>query len=795
MPISDLQKLQEVMKNPDKAPLWQALQSLRSVVSFMNTGAHPDDETTRMLAALSLRDGLKISQACANRGEGGQNTIGNEAGAALGAVRTLEMERAAKVIDMTHYWLAQSPEDSIFDFGFSKSGDETLEKWGEARTLARFVEIIRAERPDIICPTFLDISGQHGHHQAMTRSAFKAVELAADPSYLPDLGPAWQAKKLYLPAWSGAGDAYDDDVPPPPQTGAVDASGADPVLEADYAQIAEYSRSFHQTQGMGSWVEAGQPNLWPLNLAWHYQGKTGAEDSIVDGLPKTLAELAEYADAPQLAAPLFHAQNEIDAALSAWPNTAAIRRHAANAHKTLTAALPLCPPQSRAEITHRLQAKIVQLARVIWRARLAQPNIAVSSETVIPGHKLTLKISQFPADIDVKPVLPASWRSTETAKGTFVIEVPNTASPSDPYPDIWRPEAANGPLHLALSWSENGTPITTTLDLPQKLIVQPAASAKHSQRSAIINLKDSAPITISVSDIQPEGAQPNFRPQNGWTISQSGSTFTFTPKHDIQPGNHRFPLLLNGKPAHMCQFISYPHIGATQLCTQAEVSVQVVDIALPKGRFAYIGGGNDTVDHWLRKLGVNIDTLQVGDIPSINFAAYDSILIGVFALRTNAPLAARLPELHQWVQNGGNLVTLYHRPWDNWDINTTPLAPLAIGKPSLRWRVTDENAEVTHLQPAHPILNTPNPITPADWLGWFKERGLYFASSWSPAYVPLLSMADHGEAALEGGLLSGRFGNGRHTHTSLILHLQAQNMVPGGLKLLVNLLNPAPANI
>ncbi|MBL1434624.1 MAG: PIG-L family deacetylase [Rhodobacteraceae bacterium] len=792
MSISDQKKLKDAMQNSETAPLWQALQSLRSVVSFMNTGAHPDDETTRMLAALSLHDGVKISQACANRGEGGQNTIGTEAGAALGSVRTLEMERAAAVIDMTHYWLAQSPEDSISDFGFSKSGDETLEKWGEGRTLARFVEIIRTERPDIICPTFLDISGQHGHHQAMTRSAFKAVELAASPSYAPELGQVWQVKKLYLPAWSGAGDAYDDDVPPPPKTVMVDASGADPVFGADYAQIAEYSRSFHQTQGMGSWVKSGQPNLWPLNLAWHYQGKTGAEDSIFDGLPKTLLKLAEYAKAPQLAALLLHGHNAIESTLSAWPDTAEIRIHASDAHQALTAALPLCPPQSRGEIIHRLHAKIAQLSRVLWRARMAHPKMALTPQTIFPGDKLTLKTNQFPADITVKPVLPAGWHSTETAKGIFEILVPNTATPSDPYPDIWRPEAANGPLHLALSWSENGTPISMTLDFAQKPMVQPAVSAKISQHAAIINLQAPAPLTISVSDIHPEGAQPSFLPKNGWDISQSGSAFTLTPNQSIQPGNYRFPLLLNGEPAQMCQSISYPHIGATQLINQAEVSVQVVDISLPKGRFAYIGGGNDTAGHWLKKLGLNIESLRAEDMPSVDFAAYDSILIGVFALRTNAALAARLPELHQWVHNGGNLVTLYHRPWDNWDINTTPLAPLTIGKPSLRWRVTDENAEVKHLQPAHPLLNTPNPITPADWLGWFKERGLYFASSWDPAYVPLLSMADNGEAPLEGGLLSGNFGKGRHTHTSLTLHLQAQNMVPGGLKLLVNLLNPVP---
>ena len=46
------------------AALWQALVALKSTVSFMNTGAHPDDETSEMLAAMRFRDGVDISYAC-----------------------------------------------------------------------------------------------------------------------------------------------------------------------------------------------------------------------------------------------------------------------------------------------------------------------------------------------------------------------------------------------------------------------------------------------------------------------------------------------------------------------------------------------------------------------------------------------------------------------------------------------------------------------------------------------------------------------------------------------------------
>jgi hypothetical protein len=213
-------------------------------------------------------------------------------------------------------------------------------------------------------------------------------------------------------------------------------------------------------------------------------------------------------------------------------------------------------------------------------------------------------------------------------------------------------------------------------------------------------------------------------------------------------------------------------------------------VTLPGARIAYIGGGSARADYWMRALGMKIISLDDRALEQTDFSEFDSLLVGVFAFRTRPVLARKLNALYDWVRSGGNLVTLYHRPWDNWDPQNTPPAYLKIGKPSLRWRITDENAKVTHLDPNHPLLNTPNKITQDDWMGWQKERGLYFAAEWAPDYTPLLSMADPDEAPLEGALLSAKIGKGRHTHTSLILHYQLEKLVPGAYRILANMLNP-----
>jgi hypothetical protein len=146
-----------------------------------------------------------------------------------------------------------------------------------------------------------------------------------------------------------------------------------------------------------------------------------------------------------------------------------------------------------------------------------------------------------------------------------------------------------------------------------------------------------------------------------------------------------------------------------------------------------------------------------------------------------------ISNIHQWVHDGGNMLTLYHRPWDDWNENTIPPKRLKIGKPSLRWRVTDETASVTHMLPDHLLLNTPNVINQNDWQGWHKERGLYFAAEWDEAYDALLSMSDPEESAHTGALLSAQIGAGRHTHTSLLLHHQMEQLVPGAFRLMANL--------
>lgn len=771
MPLSDQARIAAERDRPRIVALWQSLCALKSTVSFMNTGAHPDDEISEMLAAMRFRDGVDVSYACSTRGEGGQNDIGTETAAALGTLRTAEMEAACDRLDLRMYWLSISPDDTIFDFGFSKSGDETLAKWGRDRTLARFVDIIRTERPDIICPTFLDVPGQHGHHRAMTEAAHRVMDLAADPDFTGSDLPVWQVKKLYLPAWSGAGQAYDDDLPPPPATITVPASGNDPVTGWSFARMGQQSRALHATQAMGRWVPAGEETDFPLHLAQSHVA--GPDQGIASGLAQTLRDF----DVPGLSA----VQDACDAALAAFPDAAVVLEHACEALQGLRQAAQVCP----SEIGHKLSRKDEQLARVIQLAAGVDVRVALQEDVLYPGDSTMLvsEIARGTGDVTLTPRLPQGW----TVAGP-IVTLDADAAISDPYPDTYLPGQPIAPC-VDVALTVHG--VATTIGVPFEVspVVLPQRSAAVLPEADVINLSNVRRfVVINVSEIAPTSAKPGLRVPEGWTVDEHDGRLTVTAPDDVLPGLYDLVLTLDGQEASHVRHIRGDHIAPRVLVRPAIVHVRVVDAVLPDVRVGYIGGGNDRVGFWLERMGVKVTDLSEVDLTDAALAACDTLVVGIFAMKFRPGLAAAMPRIHDWVRAGGTLVTLYHRPWDNWDPEATAPYRLEIGQPSLRWRVTDEAAAVIVLSPDHALLHQPNRIGDADWADWHKERGLYFAKDWDAAYTPLVAMNDAGEAPLNGALLAADVGQGRHVHTALILHHQMEKLTPGAFRLMANLL-------
>ncbi|KXO74533.1 PIG-L family deacetylase [Brucella anthropi] len=795
--LTALQRIERQKSSPALVRLHRALSRLRSTVTLMHTGAHPDDEQSGLMAYLRFGLGMRVVIACSTRGEGGQNALGPERGGALGVIRSREMEEAARILDCDVHWLGHGPDDSVHDFGFSKDGDGTFTHWGEKKTLERLVRAYRTERPDIVLPTFLDVPGQHGHHRAMTRAAETAIWLAGDPNAFPEhfaegLTP-WQIAKFYLPAWSGGGDTYDDELPPPDTTVTIHAAGRDPVTGADFDRIGEWSRACHATQGMGHWPETPKVE-WPLHLKLP---ESRAETTILEGFPETLAALAE-ADGLTLETrrQLFDAHSSIEQAIVAFPDRETIVKNLVEAAKSLKTALASAPEDFLFRHRHRLERKrqeidttLIQAASLFERAYLEEPILPTGGETrlVVEYGPGATKVA-----VAAEPVLPESCSITREQRNSereiLAVSLAKSAALSPLFEPTWRSLGGNGQAYIRLRAQFGNHLAARSFDLEEPFTIVPPASVKIDPPAAIIS-GEQTPLPIRLM-VDGEADQVTFTSQNGWNISSNGQNAVLHGPSDPAPDLTYLQASVDGTPAWQINVTSYPHIGRTVWREPAVLPVLTLDVKLPDARIGYISGGADNVGLWLKRMGFEVTDIEPHHLAG-DLSKFTTIVVGIFAFGLRDDLTAATTKLHRFVEDGGNLVTLYHRPTDGWQPDRTPPRKLTIGSPSLRWRVTNPNAPVTMLVPEHPLLVGPNIINEHNWEGWQKERGLYFASGWDDAYQPLLSMHDDGEQPLFGALVSATIGKGRHTHTSLVLHHQLDKLVPGAFRLIANLVQPA----
>jgi LmbE family N-acetylglucosaminyl deacetylase len=228
------------------------LKKLNTVGSVLYIAAHPDDENTRLIAYLANEKCLRTGYLSLTRGDGGQNLIGPEQGIELGVIRTQEL-LAARRIDGGEQFFTRA-----YDFGFSKSHEETLTKWNKDSILSDMVWIIRKFRPDIIITRFsTDGSGGHGHHTASAILVEEAFDAAGDPSRFPEqlqYVEAWKPRRLLYNATNRFRDPNAD----MSAFIKLDVGGYNPLLGKSYGEISAESRSMHKSQGFGSAKQRGE---------------------------------------------------------------------------------------------------------------------------------------------------------------------------------------------------------------------------------------------------------------------------------------------------------------------------------------------------------------------------------------------------------------------------------------------------------------------------------------------------------------------------------------------------------
>ncbi|CAN5740439.1 hypothetical protein BH23GEM11_BH23GEM11_12100 [soil metagenome] len=260
------------------------LRQMDSERRVLMVAAHPDDEDTALLTVLARGMGVRTAYLSLSRGEGGQNLIGPEMGEGLGLIRTGEL-LAARSLDGAAQYFSRA-----FDFGFSKTAEETLRHWPEEEVLGDIVRVIRDFRPHVIVSIFHGAARDgHGHHQAAGMLAHRAFDAAGDSTHFAGqieegLRP-WAPTKLYH-------HLRGDDVEAELQ---VATGQLDPLLGRSHFQVAMASRSRHQSQDMGV-PELPGPQVSRLELARSRGfGTDDPEAGLFHGITTDLLGLAESA--------------------------------------------------------------------------------------------------------------------------------------------------------------------------------------------------------------------------------------------------------------------------------------------------------------------------------------------------------------------------------------------------------------------------------------------------------------------------------------------------------------------
>ena len=187
----------------------------------------------------------------------------------------------------------------------------------------------------------------------------------------------------------------------------------------------------------------------------------------------------------------------------------------------------------------------------------------------------------------------------------------------------------------------------------------------------------------------------------------------------------------------------------------------------------------------LEQMGYEVTLLTDKELSRNNLQQFDAIISGVRAYNTNEWLNNYYDKLMKYVENGGNLIVQY-----NTSNNIGPVRA-KIGPYNFdisRTRITDENAEVTFLDPNHQVLNYPNKITQNDFKGWTQERSIYHAGKRDTAFQSIFRMNDPNEQPDDGSLIISKYGKGYFTYTGLVFFRELPAGVPGAYRLLANLI-------
>ncbi|MFC4212794.1 PIG-L family deacetylase [Pedobacter lithocola] len=800
--------------------IYRELKTLKHIPKVLYLAAHPDDENTGLLSWLINEQNVETAYLSLTRGDGGQNLLGTEQGAALGLIRTHELLEARKLDGAQQFFTR------AIDFGFSKNTNDTFKQWDADSITADVVWVIRKFRPDVIICRFPPTAAAgHGQHAASAVVAEKAFKAAADKNMFPNqlkYVSVWQPKRLLWNTFRFGSVNTTSENQFKVAVGQYDAQ-----LGMGYGELAGLSRSLHKSQGAGTQSVAGIRNEYFTHVLGE-QAKT----SLFDGIKQTWTAKGD-ADIDQSLDKIISTFNfnqpdlSLKALLTLRKKIIALKD--ANLKKDKLAAInniilncagfmgEMVTNQAEAvagesynfrlNLISRTTSPIV-LEQVKWLNQTENLNAKISGDSLITiNHKI-----QIPADAALTEpywmAKPAKNAATFSVDNDTLIGLPETES------------ALNVILSLKIGDEKFQVKLPLSFkkldpvrgDVVEALRIVPALELKFTQPVYLIKNNEDLHVSLNFK------ANSTKKFDNGMVnifyngalvgggelkqINANDVTVDYTiPKAKLSEINSNRIQLdvsygVDGKTYSKKQvLIQYPHLPSLQYFAPASAIVMKSDFLYSVKKVGYVQGAGDFIPEFLRVAGVQVDVLQDDDFygnldepaSQNKLSQYDAIVLGVRANNTEKKLARWIPFLWAYVKDGGNLIMQYNT---NQDVSVDRLGmyPFSIANK----RVTEENADVKILNTNHKLLNYPNKITADDFKGWVQERGAYFPDKWNKEYEPLFEMNDTGEEPLQGSTLYAKYGKGNFIYTPLSFFRQLPAGNVGAAKLFFNFISAQP---
>jgi LmbE family N-acetylglucosaminyl deacetylase len=783
-------------KTYSSSQIFEQIKKLDVLGSVLYVAAHPDDENTRLLAYLANEKLYRTGYLSMTRGDGGQNLIGDEQGVELGLIRTQEL-LAARRIDGAEQFFTRA-----FDFGFTKSPEETFRFWDHDKILSDVVWVIRKFQPDVIITRFPTTGeGGHGHHTASAILAGEAFDAAADPKKFPEqfkygVKP-WQAKRLLWNTFNFGSVNTER-----PDQFTVDAGGYNSLLGKSYGEIAAESRSQHKSQGFGVPSSRGTS----LEYFKTIKGTPPVKD-LMDGVTTNWQRL----NLPELQTAVKkimagYSFQQPENSLPALEDFYRLLKKSGDGYwqsQKIKEVQQLIKESAGLFIeatTNTMYAVQGDSLHINFTANnRAGNNMTVSAVTIrnntFPVNQQLSLNENFSKQLNV--FIPADarisqpyWLEAPMTKGSFSVNDQAL---------IGKPE--NDPQSAAVTVDVSGEKFVYDIPLKYKyndpvkgevyqpLFVIPSVEIKSNPGLALS--LNNQPVEIDYSTIVNNSSGPvtvkKSLPSNVLeTIKEKDAWYSLKKPSEDGADTIKFTASRNGQVYDSYKKVmQYSHIPDIIYFPKAESKMVSFDLKIAGKNIGYIPGAGDKVPDALLKMGYNVTTLTPSVLVSGKLQQFDAIVTGVRAYNIHEWLNDAYDALMNYVKEGGTLLVQY-----NTNNNIGPVKakigpyPFTIS----RNRVTDENAAVTFLQTSGSYMNLPNKITGKDFDNWIQERSTYQATDFEKNYQALFEMHDAGEGPQNGSLIYTNYGKGKFIYCGLVFFRQLPAGVPGAYRLFANLL-------